>query len=218
MTPQERQTVLCAVDDDALMELIRATLAVSIPSLVVERSTEASAARIPGAGCVIIASAAGTRRAMDMLRAVRAAGTEEPIIVMSASHDDETRTTMHQYGAAAVSTARVLQELPAVVATALASSGLAAHEHMAEVMRARRLIAAGELALDLQHSINNPLTALLAECQLLEMEPLSADHQDSVRRIVALCRRTIEVVRRLDSIAPDRPIQRHDPSTTGGQP
>jgi hypothetical protein len=36
------------------------------------------------------------------------------------------------------------------------------------------------------------------------MEPLDAETHEAVTRIVALCRRTIEVVRRLDVVAPDR--------------
>ena len=206
MTTTDRSTAWCVVDDDALMELIRATLAVEVPSLVVERATLGDAARAGRSDCVIVASATGARPTMEMVRALRASAAELPIVAVSAADDDEALTRMHQLGATAVSIARVLDDLPPAVATALASSEDRAQAFTAEITRVRRLIAAGEIALDLQHSINNPLTALLAECQLLEMEPLPPDHHDAVLRIVALCRRTIEVVRRLDSIAPDRPI------------
>lgn len=47
----------------------------------------------------------------------------------------------------------------------------------------------------LQHSLNNPLTALLAELQLLEMEELSESHRESVERSISLCRRLIKIVR-----------------------
>lgn len=47
----------------------------------------------------------------------------------------------------------------------------------------------------LQHTLNNPLTALLAELQLLEMEELSASHRESVERSISLCRRLIKLVR-----------------------
>ena len=47
----------------------------------------------------------------------------------------------------------------------------------------------------LQHSLNNPLTALLAELQLLEMEELSESHRGSVERSLLLCRRVIKIVR-----------------------
>ena len=47
----------------------------------------------------------------------------------------------------------------------------------------------------LQHSLNNPLAALLAELQLLELEELSPDHRESVERAIDLCRRVISLVR-----------------------
>jgi signal transduction histidine kinase len=65
----------------------------------------------------------------------------------------------------------------------------------------QRLLAAGELAMRMQHSLNNPLAALLAEAQLLELEQLSPDHRGSVERIIELCRRVIDVVRGLDGVA-----------------
>jgi nitrogen-specific signal transduction histidine kinase len=64
----------------------------------------------------------------------------------------------------------------------------------------QRLLAAGELAMRLQHSLNNPLAALLAEAQLLELETLEQDHRESVERIIELCRRVIDVVRALDGV------------------
>lgn len=45
------------------------------------------------------------------------------------------------------------------------------------------------------HTLNNPLAALLAELQLLEMEELTPDHRESVERCIDLCRRVIGIVR-----------------------
>jgi signal transduction histidine kinase len=64
-----------------------------------------------------------------------------------------------------------------------------------ELRRIQRAVAVGERSAHWQHTLNNPLAALLAESQLLEMEPLPPDQQESVRRIVELCRRLIELVR-----------------------
>lgn len=47
----------------------------------------------------------------------------------------------------------------------------------------------------LQHTLNNPLAALLAELQLLEMEELPEPHRESVERAIGLCRRVIGIVR-----------------------
>jgi len=64
--------------------------------------------------------------------------------------------------------------------------------------RARQVIALGESARTVQHAMNNPLTALLAEAQLLELEPLADEHLRAVGRIVELARRVAKVARRLD--------------------
>jgi len=54
----------------------------------------------------------------------------------------------------------------------------------------------------LQHTLNNPLAALLAELQLLEMEELAPGHRESVERSIDLCRRLIKIVR--DQVPPDQ--------------
>src|ERR1700733_451439 len=63
----------------------------------------------------------------------------------------------------------------------------------------RQLAAAGEVALDLRHALNNPLAALMAEAQLLAMEPLQPEHRAAVDRIIDLCRRTVTLIRGLDA-------------------
>ena len=51
-----------------------------------------------------------------------------------------------------------------------------------------------------QHSLNNPLAALLAEAQLLAMETtLDPEHRAAVDRMTELVRRLISLVRGLDS-------------------
>lgn len=70
---------------------------------------------------------------------------------------------------------------------------------MRELLRVRSQLALGEAARTLQHAFNNPLTALLAEAQLLELEPLGDDHRAAVLRIVALSRRLVALSRRLTS-------------------
>lgn len=55
----------------------------------------------------------------------------------------------------------------------------------------------------LQHTLNNPLAGLLAELQLLQMEPLTEEQQESVARAVGLCRRVIQIVR--ERIPPTEP-------------
>jgi signal transduction histidine kinase len=68
-----------------------------------------------------------------------------------------------------------------------------------ELRRVQRQIALGEAARSARHDLNNPLTALLAEVQLLELEDLAPPHRAAVRRILELTRRIVLVARRLDA-------------------
>jgi signal transduction histidine kinase len=63
-------------------------------------------------------------------------------------------------------------------------------------------------AAHLQHQMNNPLSALLAEGQLLCMDPgLQGEHRESVDRMIELTRRVISLVRSLDDIrGPHSPL------------
>ena len=60
-----------------------------------------------------------------------------------------------------------------------------------------------------QHSLNNPLAALLAEAQLLAMETtLDPEHRAAVDRMTELVRRLITLVRGLDSKVIDNMLPR----------
>ena len=67
-----------------------------------------------------------------------------------------------------------------------------------ELRRVRLQFALGEAARMVQHAINNPLTALLAEAQLLELEELTAEQRESVVRMIELARRLVALTRKLD--------------------
>ena len=67
----------------------------------------------------------------------------------------------------------------------------------------QQLAAAGATALQMRHDVNNPLTALLAEAQLLALEPLAPEHKKAVERIVDLCRRTVSLLREVDAATRD---------------
>lgn len=68
-----------------------------------------------------------------------------------------------------------------------------------ELLRVRTLFRLGEAARRMQHAMNNPLTALLAEAQLLQLEPLADEYQLALARMVELARRVATVTRRLDA-------------------
>lgn len=69
-----------------------------------------------------------------------------------------------------------------------------------ELSRVRAQLALGEAARTLQHAFNNPLTALLAEVQLLELEPLADEQRAAVSRILELARRLATLSRRLGTL------------------
>lgn len=62
--------------------------------------------------------------------------------------------------------------------------------------------AARQYTARVQHRLNNPLAALLAEAQLLALEPsLDPEYRAAVERMVALVRRLVAIVRSLDEDA-----------------
>lgn len=71
----------------------------------------------------------------------------------------------------------------------------------ADAARARYLAGVGEMAIALQHEINNPLAAILAHAELLAMEAgPQGEANDSLQTILEQARRIADVVRRLSSL------------------
>lgn len=58
----------------------------------------------------------------------------------------------------------------------------------------------GPEAVALRHALNNPLTAILAEAQLLQLEPLPDEQRAAVDRIVEQCRRLVAITRQLEDV------------------
>jgi signal transduction histidine kinase len=59
--------------------------------------------------------------------------------------------------------------------------------------------ALSAITANVQHRLNNPLAALLAEAQLLGMDPeLRGEQKESVDRLIELTRRIIVLVRGLE--------------------
>jgi signal transduction histidine kinase len=69
-----------------------------------------------------------------------------------------------------------------------------------QVTHARRLVAAGEIAVGLQHALNNPLAGIMAEAQLMQLESPSPDQAAALERIVTLCRRMVDLTHALDGV------------------
>ena len=204
--PSETPLRVLGVSERAeLRALMRETIATALPRLAVDvaEPAELGAARAPEADCLVLD--AGEDGLLDAVRRLRAGGFPGAIVLLVEERDDLMAQRLAPLGALEVVPRREMTQLlpPAVVAAlggTSRSSGGALEALRTELRRTQRLIAAGEIALELQHAVNNPLTALLAEAQLLEMESLTEEQQSSVKRIVELCRRVISIVRRLDAV------------------
>ena len=72
-------------------------------------------------------------------------------------------------------------------------------------------VSVQRLAARVQHELNNPLAALLAEAQLLGMDTtLAEEHRIAVERIVELTRRIVTTVRDLETLGDEGALRGED--------
>jgi signal transduction histidine kinase len=201
----------CIAARPAIVALVRESLGVTFPgaafaTLAPSRVGE-DAEAVPDAQVVIVDAWPDADVALTMVSMLRERRWMGGVVLLHASDEADTMTDASLLRRAAelriaaiVSPVEAPERLAAAVTEALpgASGDLVAAEAWMRLRRVQRLIAAGEIAAQLQHALANPLTALLAEAQLLEMEPLSPELHEAVGRIIAQCRRTIEVAKRLE--------------------
>ena len=208
MTESYYRVLVHAEDAERALHL-RERLVMVQPSARVEIVDAATLAEgdLPEAEVGVIDVTRASRAGIDSLRTLRARGFVAPVVLVAEDpHDDALGNAMKVLGrATCVARSAVVAE-PLRLAEELASSARAADDSpaMRELTHTRRVIAAGELALRLQHDINNPLAGLLAEVQLLQLEELTPDQRSATERILALCRRIVGLVRRLDALAESR--------------
>jgi signal transduction histidine kinase len=209
MTPSDQKiTSILLIEEEAAdgagrSGLLRAQLALILPKAKVVVATPSTIAEgeIPPSDATLIEAGAAPLATVDLLRVLRARGFGGPIVVVRSAPDDAPlEATMASLGIAGVARSHVEQG-PAELAATLASAVAADADVIAELRQARRIFAAGQAVLSLQHGINNPLAALMAEAQLLQMEQLTSEQRGSVDRMVELCRRIVVLVRRLDALS-----------------
>ena len=191
-------TVLLIADGEDRASLLRAQLAMIFPRATVSSvdSQALTEGQAPCAEIALIDAGPVVRSAVDSLRLLRARGFAAPIIIVTAVPDDAgLRAAMDPLGASCV---RRSDANPVELGTALATALGSDLKQSSELVQLRRTFAAGQMALSLQHGINNPLAALLAEAQLLQLEDLTSEQRASADRMVELCRRIVALVRRLD--------------------
>ena len=209
-TPQASADVplrlVCISTDIQASAALQTTVATLLPTARVDAADTSIVRSTPDADCVILAVGRLYSMALSLVRELRARGYEGPIILVVESPSAVARDESSRLGVEAVlAESEVALQRPdalgRVMATAAAQqSSPRAAAIVASLHRLRALVAAGEIAAGLQHRLNNPLAALLAEAQLLELEPLTPEHLASVQRIVELCRRVIEVSRAIEGI------------------
>lgn len=196
MTEAVPVRMLVLGDDAAQAESLQRVLEAQIPGVETQLLIPEWVRSAPEFEAVVIdgrADADGASATARRLRAMGYAGALAMVVPSGAAPDataprfevlvvreDETATAL----VPALATEMMRLELPG---TAL-------------MMRARRITAAGEMALRLQHALNNPLAGLMAELQLLQMEGAGGAQEETLARMMSLCRRMVEITRSLDGI------------------
>lgn len=198
--------VVCISTDVLASAALQTTVASLVPGAVVEAADTSIVRSVPLADCVILAVGRLYSVGLSLVRELRARGYEEPIILVVESQAGAPREELAQLGVDVVlAESNVALQLPDALLALLSTEAVRRSSPrslaiVGSLRRLRALIAAGEIAGGLQHKLNNPLAALLAEAQLLELEPLAPEHQASVGRMIELCRRVIEVSRSIEGI------------------
>jgi signal transduction histidine kinase len=217
--------VYCAIDRAEVLSLVRETLHSYLARATVTAGNSVfPGSRLPEADCVVVDVHLRELPGIEGARSLRMAGYDGGIVLLASERPSELaverplesdermaeRAAERTSGPVAVRLAAmgvsrtvayeaIASELPAAVANASVLAPDAALETARRELRAaQRLNAIGDLAATVQHAANNPLTALLAEAQLLEMEPLAPEHKEAVQRMIELSRRLAAIIRRLD--------------------
>lgn len=220
----------CVAVPPALAADVRAALAAWLPGVEVASEAPRGAAGAAGPAsaiaaatdCVIAGPEPTGRAALQLLREARASGYDNAVVLLAAAGAPGGGAAWSADEAAeAAQLGAVLLAADALTGEALASAVVAGVEGTSarddelagivreddgglrgELRRTRQQLAAGAMAQRLPHALNNPLAALLAEAQLLELEELAPEHRAAVRRIVELCRRVAGVVREAGTVRP----------------
>ena len=182
---------ILTITDDAAHAKANAAIAGILPSADIQRVDPGLLRRLPPGAALIVTDPANGRLA-------RATGFEGGILVMGTPKSDDERAAFQAQGTEFVDPCGSPAEFGGALQAALAVESDGALQ--AAISRARRLIAAGEVALKLQHDFNNPLAALMAEVQMLQMDAPNADVQATADRMLELVRRLTALSRSLDGM------------------
>ena len=187
-----------------IISLVREAVAAALPTATFTEAAPDATAPLAGCSLVFIDATGDGAAAGDTARRLRAGASRSVLVFVVNARDEALAKAGAPAGALEQIEVKALgpamaETVERAVGTNGWSEDLAAARD--ELRRTQRLIAAGEIALGLQHAMNNPLTSVLAEAQLLEMEPLPAETVTAVRRIIESTRRLVAIVRKLDAVS-----------------
>jgi signal transduction histidine kinase len=186
---------LLVVGTDAVFAAaVRDVLAAQLPDAACETFDPGSLKTRPIADGLVIDGRGDAMSAAELAARFRAMAFTGALVVVSSEKPDQALSAA---GAAHTAPGGIGSQLVPALADQFTQGQ---SEHAPEVMRARRLVAAGEIAVRFQHSVNNPLAGILAEAQLMQLDPMPPEQSAAVERIVGLCRRIIELGRSLDGL------------------
>jgi signal transduction histidine kinase len=190
-----------------IIALVRESVAAALPTATLDDGAPDAAATLADCTLIFIDATGDAAAAGETARRLRASSSRSALAFIVNTRDDRLAKAGAPVGALEQIEAKALGPAMAnTVERAVAPNGwtddLAAARD--ELRRTQRLLAAGEIALGLQHAMNNPLTSVLAEAQLLEMEPLPPETATAVRRIIESTRRLVALVRKLDAVTANK--------------
>ena len=189
--------ILVTGTDTTWFDAVHDILAAQLPGAACFALDPSSMRAAPNASAIVIDARSDAGAGSVLASRARAMGFAGAILLVG-PQDETLLARAKQLGLAVVAPDRVADDLISRLAEQVA---LAATPYAHLVIRARRLVAAGEVAQQLQHSLNNSLMGLLAEAQLMGFDHPSDEHAAALQRMVGLCRRMIDLTRTLDGLA-----------------
>ncbi|MGQ0765774.1 MAG: histidine kinase dimerization/phospho-acceptor domain-containing protein [Gemmatimonadota bacterium] len=193
--------IVCTSAEPQAAAVLRAVVADLVPDAIVEASDTETVRNVPDADCVVLSVGTLYDAGLTVARDLRLRGFRGGILIVATGPQVGAPGEAEAMGVGAVvDVGRLAEDLPSTLVELLfleakADQSAEARACLDSLRRLQSLVAAGLMARGLQHRLNNPLAALLAEAQLLSLEPMAAEHRSALERIVELCRRLVEVTR-----------------------
>lgn len=197
--------LVCMSTDADAAAILQHVVQTIVPAASVETVDTTILRDPPDADCVILAVGAMDGEAAVLARGLRARGFRNALLLVADSPETLPHDELALLGIAdALPTRELATALPPALAQQLELQEAAMRSPMAarlleSLRHLQALVAAGQTAGGLKHKLNNPLAALLAEAQMMELEPLSPEHANAAKRIVDLCRRVISVTETINA-------------------